>query len=98
MTEIAKGSWEMRLHVLTGSSFSGIDAVMAEIGRKSSPNRKISLRIRIFVHKCGLKIVKVAVVIFIVQTLFFIASDSAHSSCCVHSRGWGSSSANLPKK
>jgi hypothetical protein len=33
-----------------------------------------------------------------VHTLIFIASDSAPSSCCVHPRGWGSSSANLPKK
>ena len=96
--EIAKGCWEMRLHVLTVSSFSGIDAVMAENGTKSSSNSKISLRIRIFVHKRVLKIVNVAVIIFIVQPLIFIASKSTCSSCCGHPGGWGSSSANLPKK
>ena len=31
MMEIAKGGWEMRRHVLTGSSCSAIDAIMAEI-------------------------------------------------------------------
>ena len=98
MMEIAKGCWEMRLHVLTGSSCSRIDAVMAEIGRKSSPNSKISISIRIFAHKRVLQIAAIAVIIIIVHTLIFLASDSAPGSCCVHPRGWGSSSANLPKK
>ncbi len=98
MTEIAKGSWETRLHVLTGSSCSAIDAIMAEIGRKSSSNSKISISIRIFEHKRVLQIAVIAVIIVIVHTLIFIASDSAHSSSCMHPRGWGSSRANLPKK
>lgn len=60
---------------------------MAEIGRKSSSNSKISISIRIFEHKRVHQIVRVAVVIFIVHSLIFIASDSAPSSCCVHPRG-----------
>ncbi len=98
MMEFAKGCWEMRLNVLTGTGSTTINAIMAEIGRKSRSNSKISLRIRIFVHKSVFKIAVIAVIIVIVHTLIFIASDSAPSSCCVHPRGWGSSSTNLPKK
>lgn len=96
MMEIAKGCWEMRVHVRTISSCSAIDAIMAEIGCKSSSDSKISLRIRIFVHKRVLKVVKFAVVIDIVQTLIFITSSSARGNCCLWPRRRGSSSMNLP--
>ena len=66
------------------------------IGCKSSSDSKISLRIRIFVHKRVLKVVKFAVVIDIVQTLIFITSSSARGNCCLWPRRRGSSSMNLP--
>jgi hypothetical protein len=98
MMEIAKGCWEMRLHMLTGTGSATINAIMAEIGRKSRSDSKISLSIRIFVHKHVLKIIQVAVVIFIMHPLIFNISSSAHNACCIRPRRRSSSSANLPKK
>jgi hypothetical protein len=56
VTKIAKGWWKVRFNVLTGTSSTTIDAIMAKLGRKSGSDRKIGLRIRIFQVKRVIKV------------------------------------------